>query len=411
MLMLGAANLPAETDELQSQFDEAMHAIEEGRLRTARETLQRLLAENPSLHRARLELARVYYLSQNYDRARQEAQLVLDDPNTPPSVRTTLLAFLAQIDADEKRVADRHSWTPSIYAGLMYDSNVNVGPSRDIIDIGGLPFVVTPESQETDDFAWVVNPAISHVYNPGVTFESGEHTGNFIWQSDASAYYRGYFQEHDFNLGVLTLRTGPAWVVPLHWRAWVGLQGDQIWLGGDSLAFFTTLNPGVTWEANASTEITLEGAVTDRHYWDDDESGRDGWVKEGHLSITRYFDNRRLALQAGVGYADFSADIDHFGYRGPEIHGGVILEAWRDGIVYARAGYTHYDFDGTEPGFGVSRDDDEGRYALGFEHVFKSGLLNRWALQGSWVYTDNSSNVPIYDYDRHVVDVGLRRSF
>jgi hypothetical protein len=398
-------------EDLQAEFDKAMRAIEAGELRTARQTLQDLLAENPSLHRARLELARVYYMSQDYEQARREAQRVLDDPNTPASVRTTVLAFLAQIDADEKRFAARHQWTPSIYGGLMYDSNVNIGPSRDIIDIGGLPFIVTPASQETSDAAWVINPAISHVFQPGRRFEWGEHTGSFIWQTDASAYYRGYFDETDFNLGILALRTGPAWIVPREWRAWIGLQGDQIWLGGESLALFTTLNPGVTWEVGEVTEITLEGALTDRHYWEDSESGRDGLVKQGRLSITRYFNERKFALQGGVGYSDFDADTDRFGYTAPEIYVGIITEAWTNGIVYARAGYTNYDFDGTEPIFGISRDDDEARYTVGFEHDIRSGFLDGWALQGSWVYTDNRSNIPIYEYDRHVVNLGLARSF
>jgi hypothetical protein len=410
--MLGLAGGGAvAADDLQAEFDKAMRAIDAGELRTARQTLQDLLADNPSLHRARLELARVYYMSQDYEQARREAQRVLDDPNTPPSVRTTVLAFLAQIDADQERFAARHQWTPSIYAGLMYDSNVNIGPSRDIIDIGGLPFIVTPASQETSDFAWVVNPAISHVYQPGIRFESGEHTGSFIWQTDASAYYRGYFDETDFNLGILTLRTGPAWVVPRSWRAWIGLQGDQIWLGDDSLAFFTTLNPGATWEIGDVTELTLEGALTDRHYWEDAESGRDGLVKQVRLSVTRYFNERKLALQAGIGYEDFDADTDRFGYGAPEIYVGIIAEAWRNGIVYARAGYTNYDFDGTEPLFLISRDDDEYRYTVGFEHDIRSGFLDGWSVQGSWVYTDNRSNIPIYEYDRHVVNLGMARSF
>ena len=123
---------------VQNEFDAAMQAVEEARLRTARERLTSLVSANPSLSRARLELARVYYLSRDYPEARREAQQVLDDPNTPPTVRATLLAFLAQIDADEKIYAARHQWSPSLYAGLMYDSNVNIGPSRDVIDIGAL---------------------------------------------------------------------------------------------------------------------------------------------------------------------------------------------------------------------------------------------------------------------------------
>ncbi|MCK6370154.1 MAG: tetratricopeptide repeat protein [Gammaproteobacteria bacterium] len=399
------------TDEIQSRFDAAMQAIEEGRLRTAREELLALLDTNPSLHRARLELARVHYFAQDYAQARAQAQIVLDDPETPPAVRTTVLAFLAQIDADERRDSRRHQWTPSIYAGLMYDSNVNVGPSRDLIDIGGLPFIVTPESREQSDFAWVVNPAISHVYNPGWRFESGEQTGRAIWQTDLSGYYRSYFDEDDFNFGVVTLRTGPAWIVPQRWRAWIALQGDQIWLDNGSLAFFTSINPGATWEINRDTELTVEGALVNRHYWDNQDSDRDGWEEILRLTGTRYFQDRRLALQAGVGYSNFEADADRFGYQGPDIFVGAIYEAWTDGLLYARVGYRKFDFDGREPLFDIGRDDDELRYTVGFQHLLREGPLARWALQGDWTFTDNDSDVAIYEYDRHVVNLGLARAF
>jgi hypothetical protein len=397
--------------DIQAEFDSAMQAIDSDRLLTARRTLEDLVATNPSLSRARLELARVYYLSEDYAGARTQAQRVLDDPNTPPQVRATVLAFLAQIDADEKRATQRQQWRPSVYAGLMYDSNVNIGPSRDIIDIGGSLFSVLPNSQETSDFAWVVNPGVSHVYNPGVHFQSGEHTGTFIWQTDASAYYRGYFNEHDFDLGVLTLRTGPAWIVPRHWRASVGLQADQIWLGNDGLALFSSINPGVVWQFGDDWELGLDGNVTDRHYQDSADSSRDGWDKAGRLSVARYFDNRRLALQGGLGYHDYNADQDTFSYHGVEAYVGVIAEAWQNGQVFARAGYMQYNFDGVEPLFNTGRDDDEWSGTLGFQHDFRDGLMDGWALQGSWIYTDNRSDIAIYQYTRNVVNLGLARSF
>lgn len=398
-------------DELQTEFDQAMSAIEADQLRTARNRLLGLLGGNPSLHRARLELARVYYMSQDYANARAEAERVLEDPNTPQSVRTVVLAFLAQIDADEKRFMQRHVWTPSVYAGVMYDTNVNVGPNRDVIEIGGLPFVVTPESRETEDWALVVNPILSHTFNPNKRFEAGEQDGFLLWQSEAGAYYRGYLDEDDYNLGVLTLRTGPAWVVPRHWRAWVGLQADQIWLGDDSLALLSSLNPGVAWTVSPATEVTLEGLVTQRHYWDDDEDGRDGWYQSVRLSATRYFRDSGITLQGGVGYVNFNADENRFGHDGPEAYVGLYWEAWRRGVVFGRIGYIAYEYDGDEPIFNIARDDDEWRYTLGFSHEFDGGLLRNWALQGSWVYTDNRSNLELYDYDRHAVNLGLARRF
>lgn len=408
-LAIPPAHAQAPAESVQQEFDAAMEAIEQRQLRTARERLTNLLAANPSLSRARLELAKVHYLSGDYADARQEAQRVLDDPNTPPAVRTTVLAFLAQIDADERRYAPRHLWSPYVYAGVMYDSNVNIGPSRDVIDIGGLPFTVVPSSQETDDWAGVFNAGIAHTFDPDMRFDWGETQGSFLWQSELSGYYRAYFDETDFNLGVLTARTGPAWIVPGSWRAYIALIGEQIYLGGDDLAFFTSLNPGIAWQFGENWELALDGYITDRNY--DEDFGQDGDYLAGSVTVGRYFRERSLLVQAGASYYSYDADADRFSYDGPEIFAGFITEAWTNGSIFARAGYRWYDFEGAEPLFDIPRDDDELRAVVGFQHDYREGWLAGWSLVGSWTYTDNQSDVPIYEYDRHQVSLGLSRGF
>lgn len=421
-LVLGlaaAGSVPAVADTpeagdariIQEQFDAALAAIEQRKLRTARAGLNRLLAANPSLSRARLELARVQYLQGDYTEARKEARRVLDDPDTPAPVRATVLAFLAQIDADERRLTARHTFTPSLYVGALYDTNVNVGPSRDVIEIGGLPFQVAPESRETSDWAGVVNAGIAHTFNPNQRFEWGETSGSFIWQSEVNAYYRGYFDETDFNLGVLTLRTGPAWVVPDRWRAYIGLQGEEIFLGGDDLALFASINPGVAWQVGDAWEVGLDAIVTDRNYHDDDASGRDGLYVAPYLTVGRYFNQRNVLVQAGVGYPDFDADDDQFSYSGPDVFLGFTANTWQNGAVFGRVNYRWYDFDAVDDFFGVRRDDEELRTTLGFQHDFKAGALADWSLVGAWTWTNNDSNVPLYEYDRHQVGLGLSRQF
>ncbi len=404
------APMPAVAEDMQEQFTSALQAIEEDRLRTARELLDAILTGNPGMHRARLELARTYYLSMDYAAARAESERVLNDPNTPPAVRTTVLAFLAQIDADEKKLADRHTWTPSIAVGLMHDSNVNVGPNQEVIQIGGTPFAVT---RKQEDLAFVINPGLAHTYNPGKRFQTGEHAGFFLWQSSANVYFRGYFDEHDFNLGLLTLRTGPAWVVPRHWRAAVGLQADQIWLGDGRLALFSSLNPSINWQIGNSTEFGLEGVLTRRDYNKDIDGVREGWYQWAGLSLGRYFFDKKLALKGGAGYFRFDTDdsAERFANEGPDLYLGGVAQAWQNGSVFARIGYRNYDFKGLEPGFPNPRDEDEWRYTLGFQHNFKSGVLNNWALTGNWTHTENDSNVPIYDYSRDQISLVLSRSF
>ncbi len=409
--MIPAPVFATESDDLQARFDAAMQALEANQLNSARRLFNALLADDPTLHRARLELARANYLAADFAGARAQAELVLENPDLPPQVRTTVLAFLAQIRKDEAQFSQRHHWVPSLYLGTMYDSNVNFGVSRDIIDINGLPFLVAPGSKPLNDWAAVVDGAIAHTYNPGKRFEAGEQTGFFVWQSQASAYYRGYFNESDFSLGVATLRTGPTWFVPNKWRAGIGLQGDQIWLGGDNLGFYTSLNPNATWEFDGDIELTVEGMFAYRDYNRSVDAGRDGWYQWGGVRVGRYFNARKWGLQAGAGYFHFGADNDRFTNRGPDLFVGVVADLWTNGSVYARAGYRNYDFKGNEPGFNKARDDDEYRFITGFRHSFDRGLLQDWTLLGDWTYTDNRTNVALYEFDRHQLNLGLTRSF
>ncbi|MEE9342439.1 MAG: porin family protein [Gammaproteobacteria bacterium] len=402
-------SVTATSGQLDDEFSSGLDALDNDRLKTAREIFHGILSDSPGLHRARLELARAYYMSLDYKQARAQAQHVLDDPNTPASVRTTVLAFVAQIDEDEKNRAVKHSWTPSIYLGLMHDTNVNVGPENQLLlPLGGL---LNESAVERDDNAFVITPGISHTYNPGKRFELGEHSGYFLWQSQASYYHRAYFDEDDFNLGVLHAGTGPVWVVPRHWRAGIGISFDQIWLGGSPLALFSGINPNVTWQLNDNTEFSLNGLLSSRDYNESSNKPLEGNYRSLGASLGHYMNDKKFAVRVGGKLFDFDARGERFSHDGWEVFLGGVMQAWTNGSLFARAGYQTFDFDGQEPDFGFSREDDEHRYTVGFQHAFKAGTLNDWTLSGNFVRTDNESNVSIFDYDRDQYSLGLSRNF
>lgn len=404
------AQEPAVVDESEVLFEQGMEALEADRLRSAMKSFQSILSQQPGLHRARLELALAYYRALDYAEARAAAQAVLDDPLTPPEVRVTVLAFLAQVNRDEAAFAVRHEFKPSISLGLMYDSNVNVGPSTDIIE--ELPgATLTDPSLELSDNAVVMTAGIAHRYQPGKTYPAGEQTAAFLWQSQANLYNRAYSSEDEFDLTVATASTGPAWIVLRHWRTSMMLNVDRIWLGGDELAWFYSLNPAVTWQFN-NGELTWDATFTKRRY--DDEvfdSGREGTYKATGLSLGHYFNQRKVAGQLGARLIDFGAEDDQYGHDGYELLAGVIIEAWPGGSLYGRANFRDVQYDGVAAGFPVARDEQERRLAAGFQHDFRSGRLDRWVLSGGIQYTDNDSNISIYDYDRRQVTINLGRTF
>jgi len=397
---------PADSDDAQARFDQAIEALEAEQVYTARRLLKELLVDYPTLHRARLELARADYLARDFDAAEEEVLRVLDDPEVPPSVQTTLLAFLAQIRDDRTVFEQRHGWGGQLYGGLIYDSNVNYGVN-DIIDVGGLPFT----NRELSDWGVVIDGGLLHTFNPGRTFESNEKTGYFLWQTQGNGYYRAYTDESDFNLGVLTLRTGPAWVVPDTWRASIGLQGDQLFFGGRNLAWFTTLNPQYTRQLSDVTDFTISLTAQERDYNRDIDRGRDGRLYRAAAVISKLYMDRKLGSQAGLAYADVDAKADRFSYKGPEVFAGLTYEAWERGQIYGRIGYRRFDFEGAEPLFGQARDDDEWRFIAGFRHELASTVAEGWTIRGEFVATDNKSNLALFDYDRYQVNLGLQKNW
>lgn len=399
----------AEAIDEEAVFEEGMEALEDDRLRTAIKAFQSILSQQPGLHRARLELAVAYYRSLQYEEARKLAQHVLDDPQTPPQVRVTVLAFLAQIQKDEQAAAVRHEFKPSISLGLMYDSNVNVGPGSEFIEeIPGA--ILTADSLKQSDYASVLAAGLAHTFQPGTTYQIGERTASFLWQSQANLYNRAYQDLDDFDLTVLSAGTGPALVVLRHWRANLALNVDRIWLGSDELAWFTSLNPAVTWQFD-NGELTWDATATDRRYDETVDDGREGTYLATGVALGRYFNQRKVAGQVGARLLDFSADDDRFGNNGYELLAGVIIKAWPNGTLYGRANYRNVEYDANEPGFSVARDESERRIAAGFQHDFKAGRLDKWTINGGIQYTDNSSNISIYDYDRRQVTLNLGRTF
>ncbi len=410
LLFVFLANSQAvRADEIQDRFDEAMAAVEADKLNTARRLLTSLLADYPTLYRARLELARVDYLVRDFEEADAELTKVLEDPELPPSVRTNLLAFQAQIRDDQRTFEKKNRWNAQLYAGGLYDTNVNFGTSRDIVDIGGVPGIVLPTSKPIESFAGVVDGGVLHTFNPGWSFESGENTGYFVWQSQLNGYYRGYTESDakDFDLGIATLRTGPAWVVPKEWSATIGLQVDQLWLGSERLGLFWTINPNFIWDIDEKSQLSVGVAYTKRTYNENTDDVREGDLIRANLGYSRVFADGLFGIQAGIGYTDFDAKLNIFTFKGPEGFIGGNWNAWTRGSLYTSFGYRNFDFQGTDLLFGQSRDDDEYRFILGA----RQQLNRNWALKAEWVYTDNKSNLDLFDFDRDQISVGVQRTW
>ena len=404
-----------ESPEVEALFKQGMSALEEEELKSAMEAFRNILDRDPSLNRVKLELALSYYRSLRYERAQELAKEVLDDPLTPPEVRVTILAFLAQVKRDSERYGQRNQFTPYLSLGIMHDSNVNVGPTDGDIRIGdtGETGTLVPSSLKKSGNAAVLNTGIDYLFQSGKRIELGQRTGMLVWQSGANVYWRKYHDFNDYDLMVASVNTGPAVLMLRHWRASLQVRSEFLDLGARALGWFHSVLPAFTWQFN-NAELTWDGQYTHRYYHKDEDSGREGEYLATGLTYGFYLNNRRVALTTGARAIRFLADEDEFAYTGGQLNAGISSKTYNGGSVYARGRFGYYDYDGDVPLFGKARNEKEYIGTVGLQHEFKQpdDLMKGWMANLFWEGTHNDSNIgQLYSYERNQIMLELSRTF
>jgi|EP00764_Aduncisulcus_paluster_P012343 hypothetical protein len=396
----------AEQFDPEQFFKQGMEAREKGSPYSAIESFQTILSNQPSLHRARLELAVAYMQTLQYQEAEAQAQTVLNDPQTPASVRVSILAFLAQLKKDEEQLTPQHDHKFNLSAGVLFDSNVNVGPSSSVVNVNGTPFTITGGSPVSDN-ALVVSGSYDHSYRTGKTLRLGQSTGMLFWQSGASVYHRGYDTEDDFNLDVLSLRTGPAVITNKRWRGNIALQVDHIRLGGNDLANYIGLQPSMTWSFDGSTELTVDAEFTDRNFQEAADQGRDSDYYSVGIALGKGYRNNTVGVQAGIEGFENDANEAEFSNNGWEVFAGVNWQVKPTTSLFSRLSYNESDFKGVVTGVGKVRDDEQVQLIIGGKHTF----ANELELSAVWMRSEADSNVELYQYDRNQLSINLAKKF
>ena len=404
---------PVGNPAIEAQFKQGMQALKDDELKSAIQAFSNILTTDPELNRAKLELALAYYRSLRYENAQKLAQEVLDDPLTPPEVRVTVLAFLAQVKRDSARYGQKHEYTPFITGGIMHDSNINVGPTNANIRIGDTDRPLTPSSLKQVSNAYVINVGLNHLYQSGRRVELGQRTGMLVWQSGVNLYGRKYYGHGDFDIGVASVNTGPAVLMLRHWRASLQFRSDYLTLGDHALGWFNSLNPSMTWQYN-NAELTWDAIYTHRSYDKAVDSPREGEYLATGLDFGRYFNNRRVAATVGSRLIKFIADSDEFGYQGVQFSAGISTDTYKNGSAYARGRVSYYDYDGKDSTFLKTREEKEYVTTLGLSHEFNEpgDLFKGWVANLFWERTENDSNIDeLYSYKRYQGMLSLSRQF
>lgn len=146
--MLGQSGLFDYEGEANFDFAYGLAALESGRADEAVFAFERVAFNNPNQQRVRLELARAYFLSENYAASETLFNEVLAS-NPSPNVRNNIEAFLELIDQAQSVTQSALNWGFGFNTG--YDTNINSATDLGVIDTPIGDVTLSPGGQEINN--------------------------------------------------------------------------------------------------------------------------------------------------------------------------------------------------------------------------------------------------------------------
>ena len=386
-------------------------ALESGKYNAATLAFERVLAVNPNHAGARLDFARAYFALKDLDRAEEQFK-ILQTQNPPPAAKQTIEKYLAGIT--ELRNARNPALTAYVEGVLGYDSNIT-NVTRDFTSAVFQTFrlqniVPTGNSVARGDSYVGVNAGL--LYNLPVDAQIG-------WTFGLDGKQKEYLNEGDFrsttlngNLGFSYKVEQDTFRVGAQFQRFIqngiststpptSLDSDVYGLGGSwqrtidprtQLALFTQFNflRYADLPLSDSNSVTIGAALTHALA-----------LPYQPVFLVSLYHTNESALNLLNNGTDFSREV-----VGARVAGQLTFSSeWE---AFAVVGYQFRD----DKLLGARQPNVLGRDILTDVTLGLNWKINKdWSLRPRLTYTDNSSNIPLYNSRRTDVSVAMRHEF
>lgn len=367
----------------------------------ARLAFERILMKDPGNDRARLEMARAQAASRQYDAARKNLLEVLSH-DIKPEVRANVERFLKDLN----KYVKKFTVTGRADIGFFDDSNVNVGPDSEIIDISPIIYgtlvvdelALGAESRPIKSKGQYLSIAASSSWDIG-------NQGSWLAIADGM-FYNNILDEAEHlesryimvSAGLTKNEADSAMRMPFRY--------SHIDTGGNPLADMFGLAPvyrmskmnGRAWFATSAVlEMRNYTKLNDRDsiYGSLGQSVR-MLSEDGKSSVSMSLTVSHDATDAGIYEADGLAW---------QLSGDHVLPLGI--LVYARVGRSSLDYAERETLSREKRKDSQRQFVVGITKRFGS----RFGIDANYQDTRNTSTFALYQYDREVGTVSAFVSF
>ena len=145
--------------DINFNFYFARSAYETGHYEIALAAFERVEIQDESNLRNKLEMARTYFMLKMYKESEFAFRTVLNNPNIPDNVRTSIELSLSKVS----RVQQKSFTYATVMLDMIYDSNVNYGSVGDYEYSG----ITLDQVDEEGDTAFQVYSSITNIYDIG----------------------------------------------------------------------------------------------------------------------------------------------------------------------------------------------------------------------------------------------------
>lgn len=374
-------------------------ALDSGRVTEAVFAFERVLAVRPDHDRARAEIARAYFLLGEIDTARQEFEAV-QRQGVPPRVAEALQRYLNAID--QRVTGARRQLRAYVEAAFGYDGNVNSGVAERDVAVpffGGALLRLDDAGVEQEDGFAAFGAGFAGAYPIAewVDVIGGANLGRRQLFSDTEFTTSSV----DGYLGLAYTRERDVFTA--------ALQAEMFLVDDDSFRNAVGFVGGWNREVGPRTRASAFVQAMRLDYPSQDVRDANRYV--GGIGVSHAFVLPRTPIVYVSAYGGTEDErrsrVPHLGHDLYGVRIGAQMQLFERTQGFLSVSAEFRDYDGPEPFFLRTRDDN--RYEVKAGGAWRP--TGEWSVSPQVSYIENDSNVVIYDYDRVVFALTVRREF
>lgn len=403
-LDLGTRNREVWEGDPEFDFVYGLAALEGGSPNDAVFALERVAAtatDGVLRERARLELARAYFVTNNLTAAENLFNVVLTN-NPPPNVRQNIEAFLQLIEARRNQQDASFNW--SIASVIGSDDNINSATSNGLVDTPLIGQIELDQAgQQTED--QFSNTTVNFNYNYPIT-------RNRSLDVNVGFIHLDNFDTNQFDIDSLRGEFAYTWGDDVN-RFRHGVAVGQVNLDGEGFQDSVSINSSWQRVGNNGWYQSLSAAYTQIGY-DTDTGAANALRDVNQLLFTAGL--TKITGQATHSFNLYHADEDpenpnggsHNGRRFTGLAYNLLYRLNAQHTPFLRASLQDVEHDSEHPVFfNTIRSDDNKSLTAGWFWQVMRGLT----VTAEASYTDNSSNIQLFDFSRFKYQAGFRYQF